>query len=55
MVEELESAEDRLKDALSPFLTAIFSNFHEKKTMWLQIVQVLTELDCLASLAIASG
>lgn len=28
LVEQLEIAEDKLKDALSPFLTAIFSNFH---------------------------
>mmetsp|Transcript_30336 Transcript_30336/g.40311 ORF Transcript_30336/g.40311 Transcript_30336/m.40311 type:complete len:93 (+) Transcript_30336:42-320(+) len=35
LVERLEIAEDRLKDALSPFLTAIFRSFHEKKSMWL--------------------
>ncbi len=29
LVERLEIAEERLKDALSPFLTAIFRNFHE--------------------------
>lgn len=31
LVDHLEIAEDRLKDALSPFLTAIFKNFHDKK------------------------
>ena len=55
LVEQLENAEDRLKDAMSPFLTAIFKRFHEQKTIWCQILQVLTELDCLASLSIASG
>ena len=54
-MERLEVCEDNLKDALSPFLTAIFAKFHLKKTMWLQILQILTELDCLASLAITSG
>jgi DNA mismatch repair protein MSH6 len=28
LVERLEVAEDRLKDAMSPFLTAIFFKFH---------------------------
>ena len=55
MIEKLTVAEDDLKDAMSPFLTAIFRSFHEKKKTWLQVLQVLTELDCLASLAIASG
>ena len=34
LVEKLEFAEDKLKDALSPFLTAIFHKFHEKKSIW---------------------
>ena len=55
MVDRLEVAEDRLKDEMLPFLTAIFSKFHDHKTVWLQILNILTELDCLASLSIVSG
>jgi len=51
----LEVAEQRLKDAMIPFLVAIFSRFHEKKDVWMGILSILTELDCLVSLAITSG
>lgn len=34
LVERLEVVEDKLKDALSPFLTAIFADFHSKKAIW---------------------
>lgn len=55
MVDELETAEERLKDALTPFLCALFSKFHEHKDLWNQAMSMLTELDCLCSLAIVSG
>lgn len=55
MIEKLEVAEQRLKDAMIPFLVAIFSRFHEKKDLWMGILSILTELDCLVSLAITSG
>lgn len=55
LVGDLEEAEDNLQDALTPFLTAIFGNFYAKKAIWLQILQIITELDCLASLAATSG
>lgn len=55
LVDKLEIAEDKLKDAMSPFLTAIFGKFHDKKQVWLQAVNILTELDSLASLSIVSG
>ena len=48
-------AEEALKGAMAPFLTAIFSKFHDKKTMWLQILAIVNELDCLAALSIVSG
>jgi len=35
LVDDLEIAEDRLKDAMAPFLTSIFMKFHDKKTTWL--------------------
>ena len=40
---------------MAPFLAAIFSKFHEKKDMWLQILAIVGELDCLAALSIVSG
>ena len=55
LVDRLEVAEDKLKDAMAPFLTAIFSKFHSKKSMWLQVLAILSELDCLAALSIVSG
>ena len=55
LVDKLEKAEDSIKDSMAPFLTAIFQRFHSHKRMWLQCLSVLTELDCLASLAITSG
>lgn len=38
-----------------PFLCAIFSRFHEQKDIWTSLVSVLSEVDCLISLAIASS
>jgi len=55
LVDHLENAEERLKEAMVPFLCAIFSRFHEMKDVWTRAINVLTEIDCLASLAIASG
>ena len=54
-MDRLEIAEEALKDAMAPFLTAIFSKFHDKKSMWLQILAIVSELDCLAALSIVSG
>ena len=55
LVDQLEDAEETLKEAMVPFLCAIFSRFHEQKDVWTRAINVLTEVDCLASLAIASG
>lgn len=55
LIDELEVAEERLKDALTPFLCALFSKFHEQKDLWNQGVELIMELDCLCSLAIVSG
>ena len=38
-----------------PFLSAIFSRFHDIKDVWTRIVNILTELDCLLSLSICSS
>ena len=55
MIDELELAEEKLKDALTPFLCAIFQKFHEYKDIWNRALDVITELDCLCSLSIVSG
>lgn len=34
MIEELEDAEDKLKDNMIPFLCKIFSDFHDQKNIW---------------------
>lgn len=54
MVDELERAEEKLKDAMIPFLCAIFTQFHSKRDLWDQLLNILTELDCLISLSIVS-
>lgn len=38
-----------------PFLCALFTRFHEDKDIWTKLLSILTEIDCLASLALASG
>lgn len=55
MVDKLEDAEHELKDAILPFLSAIFRRFHDLKDMWTQLIGLLTEVDCLLSLAVASS
>ena len=55
LVDKLETAEEALKDAMIPFLCAIFTRFHDQKDMWDKILNVLCEIDCLISLSIASG
>ena len=55
LVDELEVAEEKLKDALTPFLCALFGKFHGCKDVWNAAVGIITELDCLTSLAIVSG
>jgi DNA mismatch repair ATPase MutS len=54
-VEKLEFAEDKLKDAIAPFLTNLFHKFYSRRDTWLKVLSILTELDCLASFAILSG
>ena len=55
MIDELEVAEEKLKDALTPFLCAIFQRFHEHKELWNRALDVVTELDCLCALSIVSS
>jgi DNA mismatch repair ATPase MutS len=55
LVSDLELAEEELKDALGPFLSSMFSRFHDKKETWDSAVRAVSELDCIGSLAIVSG
>ncbi|CDW72387.1 dna mismatch repair protein msh6 [Stylonychia lemnae] len=55
MIEELEECEESLQNTLSPFIYALFQRFYQSKGMWDATVSVLAELDCLASLAMASS
>ena len=53
-VEQLEGAEQELKEAITPFVYALFAKFAESRQLWQQTVQVLAELDCLVSLGVVS-
>ena len=55
LVEQLEESEGGLKEAMTPFLTAIFTRFHEKRDIWIRLVSIVQELDCLISLSIVSA
>ena len=55
LVEKLEVAEEELKEAFVPFLTSLFQKFQDQRYLWDTIVSIISELDCLISLAIASG
>ena len=50
-VEELEEAEEILKQAIIPFICSLFSHFHSKSAIWSRAVACLAELDCLCSIA----
>jgi DNA mismatch repair protein MSH6 len=34
LIEQLEEAEESLKDAISPFVCALFQRFHENRQLW---------------------
>ena len=55
MIDDLEHAEEQLKDAMLPFLCTIFSKFYELKDVFQAALNIITELDCLAALSIVSG
>ena len=46
-VEELEDAEEILKQAIIPFICSLFSHFHSKNNVWSRAISCLAELDCL--------
>ena len=47
MMEQLEALEELLRDAITPFICAIFQRFYENRSLWKPAVSVLMELDCL--------
>jgi len=53
-IASLEKAEEELKEAITPFVLALFTRFLDSRHLWQPAVSVLAELDCLASLAVAS-
>jgi DNA mismatch repair ATPase MutS len=55
MIEELEDCEEILKEAISPFVRALFQRFYENRRMWQPVITNLAELDCLTSLATVSS
>jgi DNA mismatch repair protein MSH6 len=50
-IEELEEAEEVLKQAIVPFICSLFSHFHSKSSIWGRALSCLAELDCLGALA----
>ncbi|TNV85716.1 hypothetical protein FGO68_gene17605 [Halteria grandinella] len=53
-LEALEQVEEELKEAITPFVYALFTRFLDSRHLWQPAVSVMAELDCLASLAVAS-
>lgn len=51
IINELEEAEDKFKDALIPFLRTMFSKFYANKDLFTKAVQCAAELDCICALA----
>jgi len=54
LVEKLEDAEDRLKNALNLFTCFLFSYFHKHHKVWDRFIEGLSQLDCLCSLSLTS-
>ena len=55
MINELEEAEEKFKDALIPFLRTMFAKFYEHKDLFTKAVLCAAELDCLCALAVISA
>lgn len=54
LMDELDKAEENLKDAITPFVCALFQRFYESRNIWQPVVQIISELDCLQSLTVTS-
>ena len=55
IINELEDAEDKFKDALIPFLRTMFGKFYASKEIFTKALQCTAELDCLCALAVISS
>ena len=55
IINDLEEAEEKFKDALIPFLRSMFTKFYESKEIFTRAVQCAAELDCLCALSIVSS
>ena len=53
--EELEEAEEYLKNAIVPYLRAIFRRFYEHRNIFSSAASCVAELDCLCALAEVSA
>ena len=55
LTEELEAAEEVLKEALVPFLRTMFRRFYQYRSIFSNAVACISELDCLCALADVSA
>jgi len=51
LVDQLQEAEENLKDAISPFLSRLFRKFYKKQYLWTDFISCIAEVDCIMSLA----
>jgi DNA mismatch repair protein MSH6 len=54
LVDQLEDAKERRDEALRDTSRQMFAQFSEHYTKWKQVIDVLSELDCLQSLSVTS-
>lgn len=54
-IEELDTAELRMRSCLMPFISSLFSFFHKKHSIWKKISKCLAEIDVYCSLSLVSG
>lgn len=52
LTKELDLAAKMKKRALIPFVSSMFKQFYSKRRLWQTIINFLSELECLSSLAI---
>ena len=55
LIEELENAEEKMKDKLKPFIRGMFRKFYEHRNILSNAVACIGELDCLCALADVSS
>ncbi|KAL7412649.1 muts domain V-domain-containing protein [Mrakia frigida] len=55
LIRTLQEARETRTGTVKTFIKRLFSEFDNDRVVWLKAVKTLAELDCLASLALASG